>query len=134
VKAVLARRGQSAGAGKLRRVMEGDAKVVLSKLERGFLTLLRTNGLPLPEMNRRAGSYRVDCRWPRLKLTIELDSYRFHTSRHAWERDREREREARRRGDDFRRLTYGDVFDTPERTLLELRPLLSANDPGPGPT
>ena len=32
---------------------------------------------------------RVDCRWPDHKLTVELDSYRYHRSRHAWEQDRQ---------------------------------------------
>ena len=33
---------------------------------------------------------------PTISLTVELDSYRYHHSRHAWEHDRRREREARR--------------------------------------
>src|SRR5207247_2961603 len=35
-----------------------------------------------------------------------LDSYRFHHSRHAWEQDRRRDREARARGDELRRYTW----------------------------
>ena len=40
-------------------------------------------GLPLPLTNRPAGTKRVDCRWPDHGLTVELDSYRFHNSRHS---------------------------------------------------
>jgi hypothetical protein len=58
-------------------------------------------------------------------LTVELDSYRFHNSRHAWEQDRRREREARARGDDFRRYTYGDVRENPKPMLRELRSRLA---------
>ena len=61
---------------------------------------------------------------------MELDSYRFHNSRHAWEQDRRREREARARGDDFRRFTYGDVFEAPKQMLSELRIYFTASDPG----
>ena len=43
---------------------------------------------------------------------------------HAWERDRRREREARARGDDFRRFTFGDV-DQPLAMLAELRSVLT---------
>jgi hypothetical protein len=50
----------------------------------------------------------------------------YHQSRHAWEQDRRREREAHARGDDFRRYTYGDVFEAPEQMLAELRALLLA--------
>jgi hypothetical protein len=67
----------------------------------------------------------VDCRRPDRRLTVELDSYTYHRSRHAWEQDRRREREAYARGDEFRRYTYGDVFERPEPMLAELRALLA---------
>ena len=124
VEAVLARRPTSRGAAKLRRVLRGDVHVTLSKLEQRLLDLLRENGLALPQTNRLAGGRRVDCRWPEHRLTVELDGYRYHHSRHAWEQDRRREREARARGDEFRRYTYGDVVDHPRLMLQELRALL----------
>jgi very-short-patch-repair endonuclease len=113
------------GADNLRRVLRGDAHVTLSELERLFNNLLRGDGLDLPETNRPAGGRYVDCRWPQHKLTVELDSYRYHNTRHAWERDRRREREAYARGDQFRRYTYGDVTERAESVLTELRPLLT---------
>ena len=63
----------------------------------------------------------MDARWPGHALTVELDSYRYHRSRHAWEQDRRREREAHARGDEFRRYTYGDVLDDARLMLAELR-------------
>ena len=123
VEAVLERRPNSPGAGTLRRILHGDVHVSLSALERQFLKLLREEGLPLPQTNRPAGGRRVDCRWPEQRLTVELDGYRYHRSRHAWEQDRRREREAYARGDQFRRYTYGDV-SRPVPLLRELRPLL----------
>jgi very-short-patch-repair endonuclease len=102
------------------------ARVTLSKLEARFLELLREQGLPLPQTNRPASGRRVDCRWPEQRLTVELDSYCHHRSRHAWEQDRRREREAYARGDQFRRFTWGDVFEDPRQMLTELRPLLPA--------
>jgi very-short-patch-repair endonuclease len=120
-----AMKGRTPGAEKLRRVLRGDAHVTLSMLERAFLTLLGGDGLDLPETNRPAGGRYVDCRWPDHKLTVELDSYRYHNTRHAWERDRRREREAYARGDQFRRFTYGDVIERPQSVLAELRPLLT---------
>jgi very-short-patch-repair endonuclease len=126
VEAVLERRPNSPGAGGLRRVLRGDAPVTLSKLEQRFMSLLRQAGLALPQTNGAASGRRVDCRWPHLKLTVELDGYRYHNSRYAWERDRRREREARARGDGFRRYTHGDVFEQPDLLLEELRALLPA--------
>ncbi len=125
VEAVLAKRPNTRGAGTLRTILNGEVRVTLSKLERGFLRRLQEAGLPLPQTNRPAGGRRVDCRWPEHRLTVELDGYRYHSSRHAWETDRRREREARARGDEFRRYTYGDVEEWPAWMLRELRALLS---------
>jgi very-short-patch-repair endonuclease len=124
VEAVLERRPNSPGAAKLRQVLRGEVRVTLSRLEARFLARLRDAGLELPETNRPAGGRRVDCRWPKHRLTVELDSYRYHQSRHAWEQDRRREREAHARGDEFRRYTYGDVFEDPRLMMSELRTLL----------
>jgi hypothetical protein len=125
VEAVLQRRPTSKGAAKLREVIHGDQGRILSKLERAFIRLLKANHLPLPTTNRPAGGRFVDCRWPELKLTVELDSYRYHRSRHAWEQDRLRERQAYARGDQFRRYTWGDVVEHPRPTLSELRAVLT---------
>jgi hypothetical protein len=124
VEAVLATRPRVKGAERLRTVTSGDVQVTLSELERRFLRRLKEAGLPLPQTNKRAHGRRVDCRWPDHRLTVELDSYRYHRSRHAWEQDRRREREARARGDEFRRYTYGDVVESPRLMLAELRALL----------
>ena len=122
---VLERWPNAPGSKNLRRVMYGDARVTLSKLEGRFLELLAGAGLPLPETNRVASGRRVDCRWPDHRLTVELDSYTYHSSRHAWEQGHARRREARRRGDGFRVYTYDDVFVDPEPMLDELRELLT---------
>ena len=66
----------------------------------------------------------MDCRWPDHRLTVELDGFRFHNSRHSWEQRSRREREAYARGDQFRRYTYGDVFEQPAAMLTELSCLL----------
>ena len=124
VEAVLARRPNTPGAANLRLVMRGDEPVVLSALEGAFLDLLERERLPLPITNKPIGTKRVDCRWPDHRLTAEIDSYRFHNSRYAWEQDRRREREARGRGDEYRRYTYGDVLEDSSYMLRELRGLI----------
>jgi very-short-patch-repair endonuclease len=125
VRAVLARRPNTKGSQKLREVLVGEVRVTLSKLERMFLQRLEDAGLPLPQTNRPAGGRRVDCRWPEQRLTVELDGYRYHSSRHAWELDRRREREARARGDEFRRYSYHDVEEWQAWMRRELLALLS---------
>ncbi len=124
VEAALRRRPTSAGARNLRLVMSGDERVALSRLESGFLTLLRAHGLPLPQTNELIDGKRVDCRWPDQHLTVELDSFAFHNSRHSWQQGHERERQAYARGDQLRRYTWADVFEDAARMLAELRALL----------
>jgi hypothetical protein len=112
--------------GRARVVMTGDIPVTLSALEDRFLERLREHGLPVPNTNRRTKKRTyVDCRWPARRLTVELDGYRFHNTRHAWENDRRRERDAHARGDEHRRYTYGDVFEDPDLMLAELHDLLA---------
>jgi very-short-patch-repair endonuclease len=125
VATVLERVPNAKGAAVLRAVMTGDIKVTLSKLEKRFLELLAQHGLPLPDTNKVTDGRRIDCGWPDHKLTVELDGWRFHNSRHSWEQGNERERQARRRGDRFRRFTYADVVEDPTYMLGELAKLLA---------
>jgi hypothetical protein len=93
-------------------------------LESRFLDVLRAASLPQPETNRRVDRRHVDCRWQEQRLTVELDSYRYHRTRHVWDQDRQREREAHARGDEFRRYTWFDVHEQPAPMLADLRRLL----------
>ena len=124
MEAVLRRRSNAPGAAKLRRILSGDTPIILSKLEKGFLRRLRDARMPLPCTNRKLDEGYVDCRWPEHRLTVELDSYRFHSSRWAWEEGLRRQRAAIRRGDEFRRCSWTDVFDEPDAMLADLRRLL----------
>jgi very-short-patch-repair endonuclease len=124
VDAALTRLYRPPGVAKLRAIIHGDHPLTLSRMERGFVALLRAERFPLPKTNVHIDRGYVDCRWPEHHLTVELDSYRFHHSRHAWEQDRERERAARARGDEFRRYTYADVVEDPVAMLADLARLL----------
>jgi len=123
VEAVLARRSRTKGAKRLKAILTGDTPTALSKLESAFDALLRKHKLPLPKTNTRVGGHRVDCHWPEVPLTVELDSYAFHNTRYSWLQDHRRNREARRRNDQILRLTWEDLSD-PE-TVEELRRLLA---------
>jgi hypothetical protein len=125
VEAVLRRRPNATGRRKLQAVMRGETPASLSELERLAFELVRGARLPLPEMNRVASGRRVDLRWPG-RLTAELQSYQFHNSRHSWERDHQRRREARRRGEEFRSYTWYDVTEGQTAMIAELRELLVA--------
>jgi hypothetical protein len=113
IEACIARNPRKPGAGKLRRALGSD--VTLSDLEDGFLELLKRHGLPRPRTNIDLDGDKVDCHWPAHDLTIELVSYRYHATRHAFEHD-----VARRRRSNHTAYTYGDVFERGNRTVAEL--------------
>ncbi len=117
------RRQQGSG-----RILTGDEPVSLSRLEARFLSLLLAqNNLPLPITNKPAGGKRVDCRWPEHRLTVELDSYAFHNSRHSWEADRRRRAPGLRPRRRLSPLHLGRrLRGRPRQMLRELRALTSA--------
>ncbi|CAA9483426.1 MAG: hypothetical protein AVDCRST_MAG67-1101 [uncultured Solirubrobacteraceae bacterium] len=117
VERCIARNPTKKGIAKLRQALGAD--VTLSDLEDGFLALLRRHGLPLPRTNIDLAGDKVDCHWPRHRLTVELLSYRFHASRRAFEDD-----VARRRRSSHLAFTWGDVFERGTQTAAELTPLL----------
>ena len=126
VEAVLTRRPNSPGASKLRRIASGDTRALLSKLEKGYHRRLAEWGLPQPDdTNKDVDGRRVDCRWREKNLTVELNGFRFHNSRHSWEQGQERQREAYARDDEFRTYTYKDVFEDSRRMRAELTKLLT---------
>lgn len=124
VLALLERRPNTRNAAALRSVVIGDTPALLSRLERGFRGMVRERGYPKPLFNRPEGAHWVDVRWPQHRLTVELNGFRFHRSRRAWEADMERERAARRRGDRFRRYSWHDVFEDRAYLLETLDALL----------
>jgi hypothetical protein len=118
IEACIARNPRKHGIRKLRAAMGAD--VLLSELESAFVRLLETHGLPLPRTNIDHDGDKVDCHWPQLGVTVELLSYRFHASRHAFEQD-----VARRRRSNHVAYTYGDVVERPHATIEDLRPRLT---------
>jgi len=118
IEACIARNPGKPGAAKLRRAFGAD--VTLSKLEDLFLKLVRAHDLPAPRTNIDVRGDKVDCQWEEHGLTVELHSYRFHASRHAFESDL-----ARRRRSSRIAYSYGDVVDRGDATAGELRELLA---------
>jgi len=95
-----------------------------SELERRFLTLCRRHRLPVPGVNVRVGSYTVDFLWPKRRLIVETDGYRYHRSRPAFEEDRARDVELRMLGYEVIRFTHRQLTQDPARVAAALRALL----------
>lgn len=126
VAVLLAERGAVKGSRRLMAILGGDDPLLLSRLETAFLRLLRAERRQPPLTNRREQEGYVDCRWPGMALVVELDSYRFHNSRRSWERDRERDRAARQRGEELIRYTWHDVVEDAAAVRADMRDRLPA--------
>jgi very-short-patch-repair endonuclease len=96
-----------------------------SELEYLFLRVCRRHRLPRPEVNVRIGRFEVDFLWPRARVIVETDGYRYHRGARAFEADRDRDLELGRLGYTLRRFSYRQVTERPREVAAALRPLLS---------
>ncbi|HEV2756032.1 MAG TPA: DUF559 domain-containing protein [Actinomycetota bacterium] len=110
-----ARRG-CAGAERMRRALDayspGD-RPAASPLEASVARRLARSRLPAPRRQHAvwvAGRRRfLDFAWPENRVALEVDGYRWHSSRTAWESDRARLSHLRRAGWTVIQVTYDDV-------------------------
>ena len=103
-----------------------------SELERLLLAVCRTAGLPAPEVNvwvpvpRRAVQGRPSLATQR--LIVETDGRDVHTTRQAFERDRERDQRLMLASWRVVRFTWRQLTREPERVAATLRALLAQAD------
>lgn len=115
------------GHSTLRDVLEEHRALALSatrsSLEDAFLRRLRDAGLPRPRVNARVQGMEVDTAWPAARVIAELDGWRHHRSRHAFQRDRERDAALTAAGWRVVRFTHRDVVRRPDHVIGTLRRL-----------
>lgn len=129
VQATLARNPRLRGAPLLRDILEdqhGPPPDTRSELERLFLDFCRDYHVALPRTNVLVHGYEVDAYWPDQRLVVELDSFEFHKSRAAFERDRERDMELRLAGEEVVRVTDRRIRRDPVRLAASITGLLAA--------
>lgn len=100
-------------------------KPLESTLERDFRRLLKQSRLRLPDEQKeirdeRGFLARVDFVYASERVVIELDSYRYHTGRHAWQADLERQNRLIREGWRVLRFTWWDIRERAEYVLDEI--------------
>jgi very-short-patch-repair endonuclease len=122
VAALLARLGRRPGVAVLRSLLETDASPSLtrSEAEERLLALVATAELPGPESNIRIGRHEVDFVWRDQALIVEVDGFRFHSSRTAFERDRRRDAELAGHGFRVLRITWRQIVDRPEASIARI--------------
>ena len=125
VHAVLDAANGRRGAGALREVLailEPVTGLPESANEERFLALCRAAGLPRPEAGvwltlPRGDRIRFDFFWRSAGVAIECDSWEFHGTRQAFERDRARDADAAALGIQTIRFTWRHLTHEPERVI-----------------
>jgi very-short-patch-repair endonuclease len=102
-----------------------------SSLETKTLRVIRDGGLPEPLIQRPLGADgrfigRVDLYYPLDKLVIEVDSYRYHSSRIAWQHDLTRQNSLMHEGLRVLRFTEDDIDRRPNYVVATIHPFLVA--------
>jgi very-short-patch-repair endonuclease len=73
------------------RALLAEPAFTRSKAERRVAVLLRAAKLPIPAFNHVVAGFEVDAVWRIERVALEFDSYAFHATRAAFERDRRRD-------------------------------------------
>jgi very-short-patch-repair endonuclease len=96
------------GAAALRRALDldGDPAPTKSELEERMLALCEDHGLPRPRVNADVVGLEVDFVFADQRLAVEADSWSYHRTRRAFERDRERDAILARAGYRTLRFTH----------------------------
>lgn len=95
-----------------------------SELEARFLRLCRRHRLPAPEVNVPVGPFLVDFLWRDRALVVEVDGFRAHGTRAAFEADRARDQRLKLLGYDVVRVTWRQLSEDPSSVAAMLRQLL----------
>lgn len=90
IEAAMARCPRRTGVRAMRALLaaEKDTGFTRSEAERILRRLVREAELERPIFNTTVEGVEVDAYWPRLKVVVEVDGYRFHGQYRAFQRDR----------------------------------------------
>lgn len=110
------------GIPRLREVLEahGGPALTRSEAEARFLRLVRRARLPAPETNAPCGGFELDFFWRVEGIAVEVDGYRYHSSRSSFERDRRRGARLAALGVQVIPLTWKQIVDDEIATAVQL--------------
>jgi hypothetical protein len=126
---VLGRANGRAGTRPLIAILEDFAQPALTRneLEARFLAICDNAGIERPAVNAwvelDGGGVEVDFLWRKQRLAVETDGNETHGTRHAFERDRERDQRLAAAGWRPVRFTWRQVASRPRGVKSRLRAL-----------
>jgi very-short-patch-repair endonuclease len=115
LRTILARHPHRSGAATLRSELEreGGPAWTRSKAERLMKKLLRQARLPAALTNQMVAGHQADFAWLEQRLIVEVDGYRYHGNRAAFERDRKRDAAHTLAGYRVIRITWRQLTEEP---------------------
>lgn len=113
----------------LNAALDDHPGMTRSEAERRLLRLVRQAGLPRPRTNAKVCGYEVDLHWPDHGLVVEFDSWTYHSTRAAFERDRRRDADLQLAGNRVMRVTHRQLAGDALGLVARLASALAA--PGP---
>jgi very-short-patch-repair endonuclease len=105
---------------------ENDPAFTRSDGEKRMRALVRQAGLPQPLVNAPLHGFEVDFYWPAQAVVVEIDSYGFHTSRWAYERDCRKDAVLRAHGVPPLRFSHRQVRDEPLLVITQVAQAIAA--------
>ena len=127
--AILDRYPHRRGAPALKGLLAaGDPALTRSEAEEQFLYLADRGGLGRPSVNwmvEGLEGIEVDFAWKEHSLVVEIDGFAFHSGRTAFEHDRSRDARLLAAGFRVIRLTWRQITEEPEATLVRVAQALS---------
>lgn len=130
--AVIARAPRRPGVAALRPLAE-DSAFTRSRAERKLVALLRAAELPEPVFNAVVLGTEVDALWERHRVVLEFDSYAFHSTRAAFERDRRKTALLQRARHAVLRTTWAELTDRSYALVARVAEALSGGAPSASP-
>jgi very-short-patch-repair endonuclease len=127
---LLARRAHQRGAGALQAFLDLGREPAFdrSEAERRMLALLRRARLPMPAVNARIHGLEVDFHWRAQQVVVEIDGFAFHSSRTAFEHDRQRDQLLAAAGIVVMRVTWWQLTREPLATVVRIAQLLTRQE------
>jgi very-short-patch-repair endonuclease len=98
----------------------GDSGFTRSKAEDVMRRLAKRARLPQPKTNQKVSGYEVDFYWPDHKVIVEVDSWKHHADRLAFERDRRKWSALEAAGYKVIPLSWRQLTEEPEATAAQI--------------
>jgi very-short-patch-repair endonuclease len=104
---------------------EHGLEITRSKAEQLMKSIVRSGDLPAPTLNVRRGRIIPDFYWRGEKVIVEIDGYRTHGTRRAFEADRARDAKLAAQGWIVLRFTWRQLNEKPRLVLARLAQTLA---------